>query len=168
RWVRIFTSLPIHELASALTPGAVQTGDAAGRALLPLYLAFAENISKEDREQAMAILRRAFELAGNLADHLWSVRPEESELASEMRKALCDALGLEVDAQVSSGLFRIDLAVRSPNGGGYILGIECDGKAYHSAPSARAYDYWRQVILQQRRLEDSQDLVLLVANRPAR
>jgi len=150
RWVRIFTSLPIHELASALTPGAVQTGDAAGRAMLQLYLAFAENISKEDREPAEAILRRAFELAGNLGDHLGSVGPEESEFEIEVRKALCDALGLEVDAQVSSGSFRIDLAVRSPNGGGYILGIECDGKAYHSAPSACAYDYWRQVILQQR------------------
>lgn len=98
RWVRIFTSLPIHELASALTPGAVETGDAAGRAMLQLYLAFAANISKGDREPAEAILRRALELAGNLGDHLGSVGPEESEFEIEVRNTLRDALDLEVAA----------------------------------------------------------------------
>lgn len=149
-WVRIFTSLPIHELASALTPGTVETADAAGRAMLQLYLAYAERISNGECEPAEAILRRALDLAGGLGEHPGGVDVEESEFEVEVREALRDALDLEIDAQVSSGSFRIDLAVRSPNESGYILGVECDGKAYHSAPSARAYDYWRQAVLERR------------------
>jgi very-short-patch-repair endonuclease len=149
-WVRIYTSLPIHELASALTPGAVETADAAGRAMLQLYLAYAGHISKGERVAAESILHRALELAGGLAEHRGSIGAEESEFEIEVREALRTTLDLEIDTQVSSGSFRIDLAVRAPNKGGYILGIECDGKAYHSAPSARAYDYWRQVVLEQR------------------
>jgi very-short-patch-repair endonuclease len=148
-WVRIFTSLPIHELASALTPGAVETRDAAGRAALQLYLAYAERISNGDSAAAEAILQRSLELAGGLGEHPGPVGPEESEFEIEVRQALRQALDLEVDAQVGSGSFRIDLAVRAREGG-YILGIECDGKAYHSAPSARAYDYWRQSVLERR------------------
>ncbi|WP_289267037.1 AAA domain-containing protein [Nitrospira tepida] len=150
RWVRIFTSLPVHELASALTPGAVETADAAGRAMLQLYLAYAEHIAKGEREAALAILGRALELSGGLEEHRGPVGAEESEFEIEVREALCETLDLEIDPQVSSGSFRIDLGIRAPDGGGYILGVECDGKAYHSAPSARAYDYWRQAVLEQR------------------
>src|SRR5581483_5718779 len=60
-------------------------------------------------------------------------------------------LGYRVDPQVGSGAFRIDLAVRHPDDpDAYVLGIECDGRAYHAAPAARAYDLWRQRILEER------------------
>jgi very-short-patch-repair endonuclease len=149
-WVRIFTSLPIAELSSALTPGTVETQDAAGRAMLQLYLAYAEHISGGDYAGANGILRRAMELAGAIGEHPGSAGEEESEFEAEVRDALGDALGCQIDTQVSSGSFRIDLGVRAPESSNYILGIECDGKAYHSAPSARAYDYWRQTVLEQR------------------
>jgi len=48
--------------------------------------------------------------------------------------------------------YRIDLAVRHPNEPGhYIVGIECDGAAYHSSRVARDRDRLRQTVLEQRR-----------------
>ncbi len=149
-WVRIFTSLPIHGLASALTPGSIETQDAAGRAMLQLYLAYAQHVTKGEITAAENVLRRTMELSGGLGEHLGSFGGEESEFEVEVREALREALEVDIDTQVSSGSFRIDLAIRSPGDSSYILGIECDGKAYHSAPSARAYDWWRQLILEKR------------------
>ena len=46
----------------------------------------------------------------------------------------------------------IDLAVRDPvNKGAYLLGIECDGAAYHSSRSARDRDRLRQAVLEDHR-----------------
>jgi REase_MTES_1575 len=60
-------------------------------------------------------------------------------------------VGYTTVAQVGESGFRIDLAVVNSNPElGYILGIECDGKAYHSEWSARARDVWRQQILEKR------------------
>lgn len=150
RWVRVFTSIPIAELANALAPGAVETPDAAGRAMLQLYLAYADRLSRGDHSGAAAVLGRALQIGGQAVGDARSIGLEESEFEIEVREALHDALGLRIDSQVSSGSFRIDLAVRSPLADAYILGIECDGKAYHSAPSARAYDHWRQDLLEER------------------
>jgi very-short-patch-repair endonuclease len=58
-------------------------------------------------------------------------------------------LGYEVDHQVGSGGFKIDLAVRDPESPGhYMLAIECDGATYHSALWARERDRLRQEILE--------------------
>ena len=55
------------------------------------------------------------------------------------------------ERQVSESGFRIDLGVLHPEPGrGYILGVECDGAAYHSDRSARTRDVWRQEILERR------------------
>jgi very-short-patch-repair endonuclease len=60
------------------------------------------------------------------------------------------ARGYDVDTQIGSGGFRIDLAVRDPERPGkYILGIECDGATYHRARSARDRDRIRQYTLEQ-------------------
>lgn len=149
RWVRIVSSLPIGELASTLAPGVVQTQDTAGRAMLQLYLTYAEHLSRRDQRTAEDVLRRAAEVAGALGTHAGTVGTEQSEFEREVRVRIEQALGVEIDCQIGSGAFRIDLAVRHPQGG-YLLGIECDGKAYHSGLSARAYDVWRQRILEQR------------------
>ncbi|HTE19522.1 MAG TPA: DUF3320 domain-containing protein, partial [Armatimonadota bacterium] len=61
------------------------------------------------------------------------------------------AWGYDVDPQVGSEGYRIDLAVRDPEAPGrYLLGIECDGAAYHSARSARDRDKLRQRVLEAR------------------
>ncbi len=59
--------------------------------------------------------------------------------------------GFTVDAQVGCAGYRIDLAARDPSRPGcYLLGIECDGAAYHSAKSARDRDRLRQEVLERR------------------
>ncbi len=51
----------------------------------------------------------------------------------------------EVDAQVGSIGYLIDLAIYDPKDPNrYILGIECDGAQYHSSPAARDRDRTRQ------------------------
>ncbi|CAM3780307.1 DUF3320 domain-containing protein [Marinicrinis lubricantis] len=58
-------------------------------------------------------------------------------------------LGYEVKSQVGSGGFFIDLAVVDPQSPGrFLLGIECDGAAYHSSRSARDRDRLRQEVLE--------------------
>ncbi len=73
---------------------------------------------------------------------------EESPFEEEVSAALRDA-GLDVDTQVGTEGYRIDLGVVDPeHPGSYILGIECDGATYHSARSARDRDKLRQRVLE--------------------
>lgn len=79
--------------------------------------------------------------------------PDESRgFGSPFEKEVFDALvaaGWEVHTQVGVGGFYIDLAVVDPaRPGVYLMGIECDGAAYHSAKSARDRDRIRQNILE--------------------
>jgi len=57
--------------------------------------------------------------------------------------------GYDVDTQVSSAGYSVDLGIKHPNRPGeYVLGIECDGAAYHSSKTARDRDRTRQLILE--------------------
>jgi very-short-patch-repair endonuclease len=57
--------------------------------------------------------------------------------------------GYEVECQIGVAGFFIDLGVKHPQRDGeYILGIECDGAAYHSSKSARDRDRIRQDVLE--------------------
>jgi very-short-patch-repair endonuclease len=68
----------------------------------------------------------------------------EISVASAIRK-----LGYEVDYQIGSAGYRIDLAVRDPaRSGRYMLAVECDGATYHSALWARERDRQRQEVLE--------------------
>ena len=70
--------------------------------------------------------------------------PFEEAVARVVREA-----GFHVHPQVGVKGFRIDLGVIDPaKPGEYILGIECDGAAYHSARSARDRDRLRQEVLE--------------------
>lgn len=79
------------------------------------------------------------EVTGELADS-----PLESDVAEVIRR-----LGYPCDHQVGSAGFKIDLGVRHPERPGrYILAVECDGAAYHSALWARERDRLRQDVLE--------------------
>ncbi|MBX5491291.1 MAG: DUF4011 domain-containing protein [Chloroflexi bacterium] len=70
---------------------------------------------------------------------------------SPFEVAVADALharGLTVVSQVGVGPYRIDLAIKDEVTGRYLLGIECDGATYHSAPTARDRDRLRQEVLE--------------------
>ena len=57
--------------------------------------------------------------------------------------------GYEVDCQIGVAGFFIDLGVKHPKKDGeYIMGVECDGAAYHSSKSARDRDRIRQDVLE--------------------
>jgi very-short-patch-repair endonuclease len=57
-------------------------------------------------------------------------------------------LGYAVETQVGCAGFFIDIAVLDEaRPGRYVIGIECDGAAYHSARSARDRDRLRQAVL---------------------
>lgn len=60
-----------------------------------------------------------------------------------------ESWGYDVVTQVGVAGYRIDMAVRHPDRPGtYALGIECDGAAYHSAPTARDRDRLRHAVLE--------------------
>lgn len=70
--------------------------------------------------------------------------PLELDIAGAIRE-----LGYEVVCQVGCGKFRIDLGIIDPaEPGRFILGVECDGKMYHSAYTARERDRLRQQVLE--------------------
>jgi very-short-patch-repair endonuclease len=78
-------------------------------------------------------------------------QPEfDSEFEAEVAAALCK-LGYQVDPQVGVAGFFVDLGLYDPaEPGRYLLGIECDGAAYHSSRSARDRDRLRQQVLEDR------------------
>ncbi len=70
--------------------------------------------------------------------------PFEEVVAQKLSTA-----GYTVRSQVGSHGFYLDLAIVDPqNPGRYLIGIECDGAAYHSARSARDRDRLRQQVLE--------------------
>ena len=113
-----------------------------GPFFLKKYLEYSYAVSNGDKEAAKRVLHSFHDEQdpGN------SVR-FDSEFEEEVYDALRDR-GLDVDTQIGVGGYSIDLAVRKNNR--YILGIECDGKLYHSSNSARERDFHRQKYLESR------------------
>ncbi len=71
----------------------------------------------------------------------------ESPFEDEVKNAI-KTMGYEVVSQVGCSSFRIDLGVIDPaHPGCFMLGVECDGRAYHSAFTARERDRIRQDVL---------------------
>jgi superfamily II DNA or RNA helicase/very-short-patch-repair endonuclease len=71
---------------------------------------------------------------------------------SQFEEAVYDDLkteGHDVVSQVKSSGYSIDLAIKHPEQPGkFVLGIECDGAAYHSSKTARDRDRTRQMVLE--------------------
>lgn len=77
-----------------------------------------------------------------------SGRPMDSVFEEQVASAL-QKRGYQVHPQVGIAGFFIDLAIADPDlPGRYLLGIECDGSAYHSSRSARERDRLRQAVLE--------------------
>ena len=70
--------------------------------------------------------------------------PFEVEVISALREQ-----GWTVHPQIGVSGYRIDLGVVDPRAPGrYLLGVECDGKTYHSGATARDRDRLRQHVLE--------------------
>ena len=107
------------------------------------------DLSRTSKE-GPAVLKKFLEYAksGVLKEHYVSEgEPDsffEEDVADEIR-----TLGYNVDYQVGTAGFKIDLGVLDPeNPNHHILAVECDGATYHSALSARERDRMRQSVLE--------------------
>ncbi|WP_421121915.1 DUF3320 domain-containing protein [Aquihabitans daechungensis] len=70
--------------------------------------------------------------------------PFEEEVLVSIRR-----FGYEAVPQVGAAGYRIDIGVRHPTlPGSFLLGVECDGAAYHSSKVARDRDRLRQEVLE--------------------
>jgi very-short-patch-repair endonuclease len=70
--------------------------------------------------------------------------PFEEAVAYHLR-----AMGFDCEPQIGVAGFFVDIGVKHPNRpGDFLLGVECDGAAYHSTRSARDRDRLRQEILE--------------------
>ena len=89
-----------------------------------------------------------FAQTGRLSVAERSGREEESPFEDAVRAAL-ETEGYEIHPQVGVAGFFVDLAVVDRDRpGSYVLGIECDGAAYHASRSARDRDRLRQAVLE--------------------
>jgi very-short-patch-repair endonuclease len=56
--------------------------------------------------------------------------------------------GYDIELQVGTAGYRVDIGIRHPyKPGKFLLGVECDGYQYHSAPAARDRDRLREGVL---------------------
>lgn len=75
-------------------------------------------------------------------------KPTDSPFEESVKIAL-EKEGYEVHTQIGSAGYFVDLAIPHPiQRGRYLLGIECDGAAYHSSKTARERDRIRQTVLE--------------------
>lgn len=112
----------------------------------------ADDVRMEGNRPGLAAFKSYLRFAqtGQLQGPTLTETEPESPFEVEVITAL-RGRGYEVDAQVGSEGYRIDLAVVDPKAPGrYLLGVECDGATYHSARSARDRDKLRQRVLEAR------------------
>ncbi len=70
--------------------------------------------------------------------------PFEAQVARALRER-----GWEVQPQIGSAGFWVDLGIADPDAPGrYLAGVECDGATYHSSATARDRDRLRQAVLE--------------------
>ena len=115
-----------------------------GPKLFKQYLEYVKAIDARNNELAESILL-------SLADRNTQEQNQiifDSEFEEEVYNKLIER-GYNVKTQYGVGGYRIDLVIQGQSEEN-ILGIECDGRLYHSAKSARERDYHRQKYLESR------------------
>lgn len=118
------------ELVASITAGDINS-DTPSIRHLARYLDFAER-----GHAALAI-----DVGGSLGG---ADSPFEDEVTRSIR-----AMGYDPVPQVGVAGYRIDVGIRHPTKpGNYLLGVECDGAAYHSSRVARDRDRLRQQVLE--------------------
>lgn len=118
------------EMVSSMTAGDLPDSLGEGALHLRRYLAFAEH----------GISALAIELG-----------PAGLDVESPFEESVVQTIrgwGYDVRPQVGVGSYRIDIGVKHPNKpGSFVLGVECDGAAYHSSRTARDRDRIRHDVL---------------------
>jgi len=107
---------------------------------------------EETTRRGVRVLRAYLEFAksGALTQPEFTSREPDSDFERWFISRL-GREGFEVVPQLGVAGFFLDVAVRHPDEpGSFILGVECDGRTYHSSRSARDRDRLRQKILEDR------------------
>lgn len=133
-------------VVTSIEPEELQIDDTKnkGPKLFRKYLEYVKAINDNDKVLARSILLSLVD-----SDIESGIVRFDSEFEEEVYGKLVER-GVLVDSQVGVGGYSIDLAIKNKSSNEYILGIECDGKLYHSSPSARERDYHRQKYLESR------------------
>lgn len=137
--IYVITSIEPEELL-------VENTENDGPKIFKKYLQYAKAISNNDKEQANAILMSFSETGVN--DHQ-NINIYDSPFEEEVHNFLIEK-GYNVVTQYGVGGYKIDLVLQTQDGQKNILGIECDGRLYHSSKSARERDFHRQKYLESR------------------
>jgi len=116
-----------------------------GPKLFKKYLQYVREVSAGNQEAVTVLLNSLFDsgIGRNTVNYF------DSGFEEEVYEQLT-ARGYVVDTQVGVSGYRIDMAIYSPQRSKYILGIECDGAAYHSSKAARERDIFRKKYLESR------------------
>lgn len=122
------------------------------KARMEIYSSIQSNdiVISEKSSEGVNALRGMLRYAetGVIEGALPSGREPDSDFEVAVARMLLEH-GYEVDCQIGVAGFFIDLAVKHPyKDGEYMVGIECDGAAYHSSKSARDRDRIRQDVLE--------------------
>lgn len=119
------------QVFSSMRASDIHEGQSKGGPLLKAFLEYAES-GRLDHPAVAAAAR--------------TDSPFEREVANDLTRR-----GHLVQPQVGVAGYRIDIGVRDPDAPGrFLLGIECDGVAYHASDTARDRDRLRQQVLEAR------------------
>lgn len=109
------------------------------------------NITADEHGNAGAYMLRCwleYAATGVIARGESTGREPDSEFEVFVARQLA-SMGVDVQPQVGVAGYFVDIGVRHPDWPyGYLLGVECDGASYHSAPSARDRDRLRESVLE--------------------
>lgn len=109
------------------------------------YLQYARAVDQKDEKQIDQLLKSLATVDTSSGSAITFDSPFEMEVYEELQK-----LGYDVHTQVGASGYLIDLAIYDAKLSQYVLAIECDGRTYHSSPSARERDIHRQKFLEAR------------------
>ena len=137
--IYVITSIEPEELL-------VETSKNEGPKLFKKYLEYVRAVSEKRRQEVKDILSSLFRKYDiNQENKIHFDSDFEKEVYTSLKKC-----NYEVHTQVGVSGYKIDLGIYSKEKSEYILGIECDGATYHSSPSARERDVYRQKFLESR------------------
>lgn len=138
--IHVVSSIEPHELNVSSTKN-------DGPKFLRSYMEYAQAVSRLQKETVEAVLT-SLNAEMNTKRHTGESLVFDSPFEEQVYEHLTN-LGYKVDTQVGMSGYRIDQAIVHPlYPEQYILGIECDGAMYHSAPSAKERDVYRQRFLE--------------------
>lgn len=116
----------------------------SGPKLFKKYLEYSKYVSEGKNDKVKLLLNNLIDSSDNTDTNIAFDSIFEEEVFNRLTE-----LGYDVTTQYGVGGYSIDMVVRDKEKNN-VLGIECDGRLYHSSKVARERDYHRQKYLESR------------------